>query len=290
MAKPVRKAVFPVAGLGTRFLPASKSMPQEMATVVDRPVIQYAVEEARAAGIEEFLFVTCRGKASLEDHFDVDLPLEETLRAKGKAEALEDVLSAELATGSFSFVRQSRPLGLGHAVWCAKSFVGNEPFAVLLPDDVFLSDVAVLQQMVEAHRDTGGNMLAVVEVPREKTNKYGILDIESDDGTTAVVKGMVEKPDPADAPSTLSVVGRYILQPEIMKALDTQKPGAGGEIQLTDAIAQMIGKQTVTGFRYTGERFDCGDKSGFVMANVAFGLRHPDVAPGLKQILRNLAV
>ncbi|WP_366654528.1 UTP--glucose-1-phosphate uridylyltransferase GalU [Fodinicurvata sp. EGI_FJ10296] len=289
MAHNVRKAVFPVAGLGTRLLPASKAIPKEMATVVDRPVIQYAIEEARSAGIEEFIFVTCRGKASIEDHFDVDVALEAELRSKGKDDALEDVASTELPTGSFTCIRQGRPLGLGHAVWCAKALVGNEPFAVVLPDDVFLSDKPVLQQMTEAYDRVGGNMLAVVEVPREKTNKYGILDIGDDDGTIATVKGMVEKPNPADAPSTLSVVGRYILQPEVMTALDDQEPGKGGEIQLTDAIARAIGHQKVVGFRYEGERFDCGDKAGFVMANLAFGLRNKDVGPSLKKMIAQLS-
>ncbi len=288
MGQRVRKAVLPVAGLGTRFLPASKAMPKEMATVVDRPVIQYAVEEARAAGIEEFVFVTSRGKSSLEDHFDVDQGLESELKAKGKVEALEEVIAAQLPVGTYSFVRQSRPLGLGHAVWCAKSMIGDEPFAVLLPDDVFLSDKSVLGQMVEAHADIGGNIIAVVEVPRAKTNKYGILDVDSDDGRIANVTGMVEKPDPQDAPSTLSVVGRYILQPEVMAALDDQEPGKGGEIQLTDAIARVIGHQKVSGFRYDGQRYDCGDKAGFVMANVAFGLRHKDVGPALKAMIDDL--
>lgn len=288
MGQRVRKAVLPVAGLGTRFLPASKAMPKEMATVVDRPVIQYAVEEAKAAGIEEFIFVTSRGKSSLEDHFDIDPALEGELKAKGKDEALDDVIAAQLPSGAYSFVRQGRPLGLGHAVWCARSMIGDEPFAVLLPDDVFLSDTSVLGQMVDAHIDIGGSMLAVVEVPRAKTNKYGILEIDADDGRIANVTGMVEKPDPSDAPSTLSVVGRYILQPEVMTALDDQEPGKGGEIQLTDAIARVIGRQKVSGFRYDGQRFDCGDKAGFVMANVAFGLRHKDVGPVLKAMIDDI--
>lgn len=285
MANHVRKAVFPVAGLGTRSLPATKAVPKEMLTVVDKPVIQYAVEEAKAAGIEEFIFVTSRGKSALEDHFDRNFELYDVLTQRGKTAELEAVREAELPVGQFSFVRQPEPLGLGHAVWCARHIVGNEPFAVLLPDEVFKADPGVLAQMVAAYGQVGGNLIAVREVAPELTAKYGILDVEHDDGRLAAVKGLVEKPKPEEAPSNLSIVGRYILQPEVFEFLDRQERGAGNEIQLTDAMARLIGRQPFHGIRFEGDRYDCGDKIGFVAANVAFALSRPELADKLRESL-----
>lgn len=286
----IRKAVFPVAGLGTRFLPATKAMPKEMLTLVDRPLIQHAVDEARAAGIEQFIFVTSRGKGALEDHFDGNNDLKRTLEARGKKDALEILAHTEIDSGELLFTRQREPLGLGHAVWCARHLVGNEPFAVLLADDVVLADKPCLKQMIEAYDEVrGGNLVAVVDVPREHTNRYGILDVASDDGRLVKVKGLVEKPDPAAAPSTLSIIGRYILQPQIFAELEAKRIGAGGEIQLTDSMARMIGQMPFHGLRYEGQRFDCGDKAGFIEANVAFALAHPDMAEkvraGIKKII-----
>jgi UTP--glucose-1-phosphate uridylyltransferase len=285
---PVRKAVFPVAGLGTRFLPATKAMPKEMLTLVDRPLIQNAVEEARDAGIEEFVFVTSRGKDVLEDHFDINPDLNQTLERRGKAAELADVKRTEIASGHLFFTRQHMPLGLGHAVWCAKQVIGNEPFAILLPDDVVLSDRPCLSQMMEFYNEVGGNVVAVVDVPREQTHRYGILDVSSDDGRVAAIKGLVEKPQPADAPSTLSIIGRYILQPELFRHLDSAQAGAGGEIQLTDAMAKLIGAQPFHGLRFEGARYDCGDKIGFLEANIAFALRRPDMADKLRGALEKL--
>lgn len=288
MFKPVRKAVFPVAGLGTRFLPATKVMPKEMLPVVDRPLIQHAVDEARDAGIEQFVFITSDGKSMLEDHFDTQSVLENTLRARGKKDALELVKSAELESGELFATRQHAPLGLGHAVWCARHAIGREPFAVILPDDLMMGEKRCLKEMIEAYNDVGGNLVTVVDVPREDTNKYGILDIESDDGHLAVVKGLVEKPDPADAPSTLSIIGRYILQPEVFDFLDRHETGAGGEIQLTDAMAKLIETQPFHGMRFSGVRHDCGDKAGFVVANVAYALSRPDLADKVREGLAKL--
>ncbi len=288
----VRKAVFPVAGLGTRFLPATKAMPKEMLTLVDKPLIQYAVEEARAAGIEEFIFVTSKGKDPLEDHFDMHSDLYRTLEARGKTAELEALKKTEIPSGKLFFTRQREPLGLGHAVWCARSALGNEPFAVLLPDVVVLSKTPCLEQMVDAYKTVGGNMLAVEDVPREDTNKYGILDVASENGKLAVVKGLVEKPKPEAAPSTLSIIGRYILQPEILQLLDNnvQKNarGAGGEIQLTDALVGLLGKQPFHGFRFEGKTYDCGDKVGFIEANVAFALSRPDLQADVLKKLKKL--
>ena len=288
MAKKLTKAVLPVAGLGTRFLPATKSLPKEMLTVVDKPVIQYALEEARAAGIEQFIFVTGRGKTALEDHFDISYELQETLRERGKLEALAEIERWLPAPGQVASVRQQSPLGLGHAVYCARHLVGDEPFAVMLPDDMVLSDKPCLQQMVEAYEEVGGNLVAVVDVPREHTKRYGILDVASDDGRLATVKGLVEKPEHDAAPSTLSIIGRYILQPEVFDRIAETKRGAGGEIQLTDAMVQLIGAQPFHGFRFEGKRYDCGDKVGFLEANVAFGLARPDVTAQLRKILHEL--
>jgi UTP--glucose-1-phosphate uridylyltransferase len=288
MGQAVKKAVFPVAGLGTRFLPATKAMPKEMLTVVDKPVIQYALEEARDAGIEEFIFVTGRNKTVLEDHFDVSYELQDTLRERGKLEALAEIERWLPKPGQVASVRQQRPLGLGHAVLCARALVGNEPFAVILPDDLVLSDKPCLAQMIEAHREVGGNLVAVVDVPREHTRRYGILDVAADDGRLATVNGLVEKPAPEAAPSTLSIIGRYILQPEIFDRLERTPKGAGGEIQLTDGMVELIGGQPFHGFRFEGRRYDCGDKIGFLEANLAFALARPDVAPQLRDILRQL--
>ena len=279
MPKPIRKAVFPVAGLGTRFLPATKAVPKEMLPVVDRPVIEYAVAEAAAAGVTHMIFVTAKGRSALQDHFDRHVELEAVLKAKGKTAELER-LAAIVPDGVHCSVEiQSAPLGLGHAVWCARRIVGDEPFAVILPDDVVMADTGCLAQMTARYSAAGGNLLAVQDVPPDRTDRYGILDVGNDEvcpGGLAEVRGLVEKPAPADAPSTLSIVGRYILQPEIFAALENGERGAGGEIQLTDAIAALIGRQPVHGFRFEGVRFDCGDRQGWLMANVAFALNRPD--------------
>ena len=284
--KKVRKAVFPVAGLGTRFLPATKAVPKEMLTVVDRPLIQYAVEEAFEAGIEQMIFVTGRGKTALEDHFDIAYELEATMRGRGKSLGILD--SARMPAGAIVSVRQQEPLGLGHAVWCARAIVGDEPFAVLLPDDLMVGDPGCLAQMVEAYNRVGGNIVCVEEVPEERTASYGIVAPGARDGRLTEVKGLVEKPKPEEAPSNLGIVGRYILQPEVMRILDNPQRGAGGEIQLTDAMAKMIGEQPFHGLTVTGERHDCGDKIGFVKANVALALRRDDVAPALRDFLATL--
>ena len=276
--KKVTKAVFPVAGQGTRFLPATKSIPKEIMTLVDRPLIQYAIDEARAAGIKEFIFVTSRGKSALEDYFDHSPELESTLKRQGKTELLEILRDTNMDSGAIAYVRQNRPMGLGHAVWCARRLIGNEPFAVLLPDDVIAADKPCLQQMIEAYSQTGGNMVAAMEVPPEKASSYGVLDIGEDMGSIVQAKGMVEKPKLDEAPSNLAVIGRYILTPEVLTNLNRMKQGAGGEIQLTDAIAEEIkNNQNVYGFRFRGQRYDCGSKAGFLQATVAFGLERPDL-------------
>jgi UTP--glucose-1-phosphate uridylyltransferase len=277
--KKVTKAVFPVAGLGTRFLPATKSIPKEIMTLVDRPLIQYAIDEARAAGIKEFIFVTSRGKSALEDYFDNAPELESELRRKGKTELLESLKSTNMDSGAIAYVRQNRPMGLGHAVWCARRLIGNEPFAVLLPDDVIAAEKPCLQQMVEAYEQTGGCMVAAMEVPPVKASSYGVLDIKEDMGSIVSVKGMVEKPKAEEAPSNLAVIGRYILTPKVLTNLNRMKQGAGGEIQLTDAIAEEVdGKTGVFGYRFRGQRYDCGSKAGFLQATVAFGLSRPDLS------------
>lgn len=278
MKKKVTKAIFPVAGLGTRFLPATKSIPKEIMTLVDRPLIQYAIDEARAAGIKEFIFVTSRGKSALEDYFDHTPELENTLRKKGKLDMLEMLKSTNMDSGAIAYMRQHKALGLGHAVWCARRLLGNEPFAVILPDDVIAAETPCLQQMVEAHAEIGGNMVAAMEVPDDKTSSYGMLDIKEDMGSVVSVKGMVEKPPEGMAPSNLAVIGRYILSPDVMGHLNKIKTGAGGEIQLTDAIAQEISSaDNVYGYRFKGQRFDCGSKAGFLQATVAFGLAREDL-------------
>jgi UTP--glucose-1-phosphate uridylyltransferase len=289
MTKRIRKAVFPVGGLGTRFLPATKAMPKEMLPVVDKPLIQYAVEEAAAAGIEDFIFVTGRAKQAIEDHFDVSFELEYMLKQRGADDRLADVRAVRPTNGRVSYTRQGEALGLGHAVLCARDLVGDEPFAVLLADDLYLSDKPCLQQMVEVHDRTGGNVVAVIDVPPEQTNRYGILDIESEDGDMVAVRGMVEKPAPENAPSNLSIVGRYILQPEIFDYLAESKAGAGGEIQLTDAMARLIGGKPFHGLRAEGRRFDCGDKMGFFEANLAFALQRDDLAEDVRRILNDFA-
>jgi UTP--glucose-1-phosphate uridylyltransferase len=285
--KAVRKAVFPVAGLGTRFLPATKSMPKEMLTVVDKPLIQYAVEEARDAGIEQMIFVTGRGKDALEDHFDIAFELETTMTGRGKS--LAPLESSRSVPGTVVSVRQQEPLGLGHAVWCARDIVGDEPFAVLLPDDLMWGRPGCLKQMVEAYGKVGGNIVCAEQVARERTSSYGIITPGATDGTLTEVLGLVEKPKPEEAPSTLGIVGRYILQPEVMRVLERQERGAGGEIQLTDAMAALIGKQPFHGVTVDAVRYDCGDKAGFVMANVALALERPDMAPKLREFLSGLA-
>jgi UTP--glucose-1-phosphate uridylyltransferase len=287
MHQPVRKAVFPVAGLGTRILPATKAMPKEMLTVVDRPLIQYAVEEARAAGIEEFYFVTGRGKGALEDHFDVAYEMEATLRERGKTQQLAEMQAWLPAAGQIAYTRQQRPLGLGHAVWCARHLVGSEPFAVVLVDDLMVCDPPCLKQMVDAYNQTGGNIAAVIEVPREQTNRYGVLDIVEDRGRLVRAKGVVEKPNPAEAPSTLTIIGRYIIQPEVFGHLENMRPGSGNEIQLTDGLAALIAEgQDFHGFRAAGRRYDCGDKLGFLEANIALGLEHPELGDALRRVLK----
>ena len=283
----IRKCLFPVAGYGTRFLPATKSMPKEMLPVVDKPIIQYAVEEARDAGIEEIIFVTGRGKAVLLDHFDHSFELEKTLETRGKNDALSQVKDLMSKPGQISSTRQQQPLGLGHAVWCARHFILDEPFAVLLADDLIMANPGCLKQMMDVYEDAGGNIVASEEVPREHTDRYGILDVVEDDGRLARAKGLVEKPKPAEAPSRLCIIGRYILQPEVFEQLDRQEKGAGGEIQLTDALARTIGDIPFHGLRFEGRRFDCGNKLGFLEANVAFALERDDMADGVQEMLKN---
>ena len=281
----IRKAVFPVAGLGTRMLPATKAIPKEMLPVVDKPIIQYAFEEARAAGIEHIIFVTGRGKSVIEDHFDRAYELDDALAKKGKLAELDSVASWVPKPGELSYTRQQEPLGLGHAVWCARELVGDEPFAVVLVDDLIQSATPCLQQMVAAHAETGGNVVAVEEVAREHTNRYGVLDPASDDGRLVAVKGLVEKPDPAEAPSRLAIIGRYILLPEVFEHLALQQTGAGGEIQLTDAMARMIGRTPFHGLRFEGRRFDCGARLGYLEAIVACALEREDLRSDIRDIL-----
>jgi UTP--glucose-1-phosphate uridylyltransferase len=283
MTQKLRKAVFPVAGLGTRLLPATKSIPKELLTIVDRPLIQYAVDEAREAGIEELIFVTGRGKSALEDYFDIGFELETTMRDRGKS--LDALEPSRTAFGELVSVRQQQPLGLGHAVWCARHVVGDEPFAVLLPDELMMGKPNCLAQMVEAYEKVGGNIVAALEVPDSETHKYGVIDPGATDGRLTEIRGMVEKPAPGTAPSNLMLPGRYILQPEVMRALDDQEKGAGGEIQLTDAIAKLVGKQPLHAYRFDGERYDCGSASGFVIANLAVALQRGDVEPAVREFL-----
>ncbi|MGH1411981.1 MAG: UTP--glucose-1-phosphate uridylyltransferase GalU [Pelagimonas sp.] len=289
MRKKVTKAIFPVAGMGTRFLPATKSVPKEIMTLVDRPLVQYAIDEARAAGIKEFIFVTSRGKGALEDYFDHAPQLEQELRKKGKDDLLDTLKSTNMDSGEIAYIRQHRALGLGHAVWCARRLIHNEPFAVMLPDDVIAAEKPCLQQMVEAYEETGGNMVAAMEVPAEKASSYGVLDVEEDMGSIVKVKGMVEKPAAGKAPSNLAVIGRYILSPDVFRHLNKIKSGAGGEIQLTDAIAREISDGSgVYGYRFRGQRFDCGSKSGFLQATVSFGLSRDDLKDDLEGYLHEI--
>src|ERR1700742_4595414 len=287
--KPVRKAVFPVAGMGTRFLPATKAIPKEMLPVVDKPVIQYAVEEAREAGIEQFVFITGRGKHVIADHFDHAYELESLLEARDKTAELNSLLETLPQSGSVGMIRQQKPLGLGHAVWCARHFVGDEPFAVLLPDDLMVGKPGALSQMMMAYRDVGGGVIvAAEEKPKDEIKRYGVVDPGTVRGNITEVKGVVEKPASGTEPSNLCVIGRYILQPEIFSILDKQERGAGNEIQLTDAMAQLIGKTPFHAVKTTSARYDCGDKVGFLHANIAVGLQRPDIAPQLSAILKGL--
>lgn len=287
--KKVRKAVFPVAGLGTRFLPATKTVPKEMLTVVDRPVIQYVVDEAREAGIEHFIFVTGRNKGNIEDYFDLQFELNETLARRGKTVQIELLQSMQPAAGTTSFTRQQEPLGLGHAVWCARDLVGDEPFALLLPDMIMRSDKSCLRGMVELYGETGSNVIAVAECDPAETHKYGIVGAGEKVGEGFEITGMVEKPKAADAPSNLYINGRYILQPEIFDLLATQERGAGNEIQLTDAMLRLGGAQKLYGYHYRGETYDCGSPEGFVEANLAFALGRPDLRPQIEAIVKRLA-
>jgi UTP--glucose-1-phosphate uridylyltransferase len=283
---PLRKAVFPVAGLGTRFLPATKSMPKEMLTVVDKPLIQYAVEEALEAGIEQIIFVTGRGKGALEDHFDISYELEDTMRSRGKS--LDAISNIRMKPGSPVYVRQQEPLGLGHAVWCAREIVGDEPFAVLLPDELMVGKPGFMKQMVEAYNKVGGNVIGALEVPDAETDKYGIISPGAIDGRLTEVTALVEKPKRGSAPSNLMIPGRYILQPEVMRILETQEKGAGGEIQLTDAMAQLIGNQPFHGFTFDGQRYDCGDKAGYIQANLAIALAREDIGSVVREFATSL--
>lgn len=288
MPQPVRKAVFPVAGLGTRFLPATKSVPKELLPVVDRPLIQYAIEECMAAGIDEFIFVNGRGKSAIDDYLDHAFELESILAQKGNDQALALLKSTKPDPGKVAVVRQQQPLGLGHAVWCAKNFIGREPFAVILPDDFVDATPGGMTQMVEAYEQTGGNVIAVEDVPLEMTNRYGVLDPGAEDGNLVEVKGLVEKPDPSEAPSTLTIYGRYILLPEVFDHLDAHETGAGGEIQLTDAMAKMIGTKPFHGLRVQGTRYDCGSKLGFLEANMAMALARDEFSEDLRKVMTDL--
>ena len=289
MGQKVTKAIFPVAGMGTRFLPATKSVPKEIMTLVDRPLIQYAIDEARAAGITEFIFVTSRGKGALEDYFDHAPQLEQELKNKNKTKLLEILQTTNMDSGAIAYIRQHKALGLGHAVWCARRLIGDEPFAVILPDDVIAAEKPCLQQMVEAYEETGGNMVAAMEVAPEKASSYGMLDVAEDMGQMVKVNGMVEKPPAEDAPSNLAVIGRYILSPSVLNNLNSIKSGSGGEIQLTDAIARDIElSNNVYGYRFKGQRFDCGSKSGFLQATVAFGLAREELRDDLKGYLEDI--
>ncbi len=289
MKRKVTKAIFPVAGMGTRFLPATKSVPKEIMTLVDRPLIQYAIDEAREAGIKEFIFVTSRGKGALEDYFDIAPTLEASLRKAGKRELLEILKSTNMESGAIAYIRQHKALGLGHAVWCARRLISNEPFAVILPDDVIAAEKPCLKQMVEAHEETGGCVVAAMEVPHEKASSYGILDVKEDMGAMVSVNGMIEKPEAGTEPSNLAVIGRYILTPHVLRNLTKIKQGAGGEIQLTDAIAKEIEQgRDVYGYRFRGQRFDCGSKAGFLQATVAFALAREDLREEFSQYLNEM--
>jgi UTP--glucose-1-phosphate uridylyltransferase len=281
--KKLRKAVFPVGGLGTRFLPATKAMPKEMLPVVDKPLIQYAVDEAREAGIEQMIFVTGRGKSALEDHFDISYELESTMSGRGKS--LDAIAGTRFRPGEVIYVRQQEPIGLGHAIWCARHIIGDDPFAIFLPDELMVGEPGCMKQMVEAYEKVGGNVVCGYEVVEDQTDKYGIVTPGKVDGALVEVLGLVEKPPLGTAKSNLMIPGRYILQPEVMRVLETQGRGAGNEIQLTDAMAQMIGQQPFHAYKFGGRRFDCGDKAGFIMANIALALDREDLAPTVRSFL-----
>lgn len=284
--KPIRKAVFPVAGLGTRFLPATKAVPKELLPVVDRPLLQYAVDEAREAGIEQMIFVTGRGKQAIEDYFDIAFEVEATQNARGKSVfALE---GTRLAPGAAVFLRQQEPLGLGHAIWCAREIVGDEPFAVILPDEFLRGTPGCMKQMVEAYEKVGGNLVCAHEVPMDETHNYGVINPGKREGRLTEILGLVEKPAPGTAPSNLILPGRYILQPEVMTILATQAKGAGGEIQLTDAMASLIGQQPFHGMTFEGHRFDCGSVAGYVEANLALALERKDIGPHIRDFAKTL--
>jgi UTP--glucose-1-phosphate uridylyltransferase len=284
--KPIRKAVFPVGGLGTRFLPATKAIPKEMLPVVDKPLIQYAVDEAREAGIEQMIFVTGRGKTAIEDHFDVSYELETTMTERGKS--LDAIASTRFAPGEVAYVRQQEAIGLGHAVWCARHIIGNDPFAIFLPDELMIDSPGCMKQMVDAYHRVGGNIVCGYEVPADQTDKYGIITPGKVDGPLVEVTGLVEKPKLGTAPSNLMIPGRYILQPEVMRVLEGQARGAGNEIQLTDAMAQMIGTQPFHAYTFGGQRFDCGDKAGFITANIALALEREDIGATVKAFIATL--
>ena len=284
--KPVRKAVFPVAGLGTRFLPATKAIPKEMLPIVDSPLIQYAVDEAREAGIEQMIFVTGRGKSVIEDHFDIAFELEHTMIARGKDVSV--LANTRLSPGNCVYVRQQEPLGLGHAIWCARDIIGDEPFAIFLPDEFMHGSPGCMKQMVDAYHQIGGNIISVLEVPRNAVSSYGVIAPGAANGAVTEILGLVEKPKVEDAPSNLIVSGRYILQPEVMRILEGQEKGAGGEIQLTDAMAQMIGRQPFNAVTFNGNRYDCGSKVGYIEANLALALQRPDMAEQIRAIALNL--
>lgn len=287
MTKPIRKAVLPVAGLGTRFLPATKAVPKEMLTIVDRPIIQYVVDEARAAGIEHIVFVTGRNKHVIEDHFDMAYELEDTLKARNKTEALKLLEEHRPQPGSTSFTRQQAPLGLGHAIWCARDIIGDEPFAILLPDVIIKSKVSCLKQMVDLYQQTGGNIIAVEEVPEDQTQNYGIVELsEKINDNASRISNMVEKPAPGTAPSNLMITGRYLLQPEIFDLLSNQDTGAGGEIQLTDSMLKLMRDQHFASIKFEGRSYDCGSKPGFLSANIAFGMDDPNLAEELIPFMR----
>lgn len=281
----IKKAVFPVAGLGTRFLPATKAMPKEMLPVVDKPIIQYAVEEALASGIEQIIFVTGSGKTALENHFDCQYELEDTLRKRNKHELLKTIESLVPKSGTIIYTRQSEPLGLGHAIWCARDVVGDEPFAVLLADDLIQSEVPLLYQMINEFDRLRASIVAAVEVPKEETSRYGILETEPGYNGTSRIRSMVEKPKPEDAKSNLAAIGRYIFTPKIFALLERQQKGAGGEIQVTDAMVELMKEQPIFGYKFNGTRFDCGDKAGFQMANLAFALEHPEIKDTLREYI-----
>ncbi|MBU2359605.1 MAG: UTP--glucose-1-phosphate uridylyltransferase GalU [Alphaproteobacteria bacterium] len=289
MRSKVTKAVFPVAGMGTRFLPATKSVPKEIMTLVDRPLVQYAIDEAREAGITEFIFVTARGKSALEDYFDHSPEMERTLRKAGKDDLLEVLKSTNMDSGAVAYIRQHKAMGLGHAVWCARRLIGDEPFAVMLPDDVIAGDKSCLAQMVEAYAETGGAMVAAMEVAADRTSSYGVLDIESETGAIVKARGMVEKPAAGTAPSNLAVIGRYILTPDVLNNLNKVERGAGGEVQLTDAIAMEIAQgRNVFGYKFEGQRYDCGSKAGYLQATVAFALERPELQGEFRAYLQDL--